>query len=79
MLSPGESMLEEPELVELIDEEPEDIPLPPANLGKKIVVQVVVVACLKVATGLAIRALVKSIRDFEVLYPENFDRVNWRV
>lgn len=71
-------MLEEPKLVTLIDEEPEDIPPPPSHLGRKIVLQVVTVACLKVATGLAIKALVKSIRDFEVLYPESFDRINWR-
>lgn len=73
-------MLEEPELVELInEEEPDDIPPPPSYLGKKIVVQIVVVACLKVATGLAIRALFKSVRDFEVLYPERLDRINWKV
>lgn len=71
-------MLEEPELVELIDEEPDDIPPPPLHLGRRIVIQAVTVACLKVATGLAIRALVKSIRDFEVLYPENLDRVKWK-
>lgn len=72
-------MLEEPELVELLDEEPEEqLPPPPAYLGKKIVVQLTVVLCLKVATGLAIRGLVKSIREFEVLYPENLDRIKWR-
>lgn len=70
--------MEEPDLVTLIPEE-EEPPPPPANiLGRKIAMQIVAVICLKVATGIAIKSLAKSIRDFDILYPEHFDKINWK-
>lgn len=73
--------MEDPELVTLIpeDEEEPDYPAPPApDLARRLAIQLVVVVCLKVATGFAIKALVKTVRDFDVLYPEHLDRVQWK-
>lgn len=72
-------MLEEPELVTLIPEEEEETsPPPPKQLGTKIVVNLVVIAGLKIALGFAVRNLAKNIRQFDILYPEHLDRINWR-
>ena len=72
-------MLEEPELVTLIPEEEEESPQPPPKqLGAKIVVNLVVIAGLKVALGFAVRSLAKNIRQFDILYPEHLDRVDWK-
>lgn len=71
--------MEEPELVTLLPEEEEPPPAPPANvLARRIAIQAVTIVCLKVATGIAIRALVKSIKDFDILYPEHLERINWK-
>jgi hypothetical protein len=70
--------MDDPELVTLIpEEEPEEKP-PVEELGRKLVIQIVAVVCLKVATGLAIRSLVKTIREIDVLYPESLNKVNWK-
>lgn len=72
-------MLEDPELVTLIPEEEEKPP--PPSVGKlhaKIVVNLVVIAGLKIATGFAVRRLVKSVRTIDLLYPEHLDRINWK-
>lgn len=71
-------MLEEPELVTLIPEEEEEAPPPPRQLGTKIIVNLVVIAGLKVALGFAVRNLAKNIKQFDILYPEHLDRINWR-
>lgn len=71
-------MLEEPELVTLIPEEEEETPPPPRQLGTKIIVNLVVIAGLKVALGFAVRNLAKNIKQFDILYPEHLDRINWR-
>ena len=72
-------MLEEPELVTLIPEEEEEPPPPSAGkLHAKIVVNLVVIAGLKIATGFAIRRLVKNVRSIDLLYPEHLDRINWK-
>jgi hypothetical protein len=71
--------MEDPELVTLIpEEEPDPPPPPPRNLGRKLVIQFVTVAILKVATGIAIKNLAKTIREFDILYPEHLDRINWK-
>ena len=71
--------MEEPKLVTLIPEEEEEPPPPPPEvMVRKIVIQITAVICLKVATGLAIRALARSIKDFDILYPEHLDRINWK-
>jgi hypothetical protein len=71
--------MEDPELITLIpEEEEEQLPPPPPELGRKLVIQLVTVVVLKVATGIAIKNLVKTIREFDVLYPEHLDRINWK-
>lgn len=71
--------MEEPELVTLIPEEEEEAPPPPpSDLGRKLVIQIVTVICLKVATGIAVRNMAKTIREFDVLYPEHLDRIRWK-
>jgi Holliday junction resolvasome RuvABC DNA-binding subunit len=71
-------MLEEPELITLIpEEEPEELPTVP-KLGKRLAVQIVTVICLKVATGIAIKNMAKTIREMDLLYPEHLDRIRWR-
>jgi hypothetical protein len=71
--------MDDPELVTLLDEdEPEPPPPPPPELGRKLIIQLVTVVILKVATGIAIRGLVKTVREFDVLYPEHLDKVNWK-
>lgn len=71
--------MEDPELITLIpEEEPEAPPLPPKDLGRKLVVQMVTVLVLKVATGLAIKGLIKTIREFDVLYPEHLTNIQWK-
>lgn len=71
-------LLEEPELITLIPEEEPEEPPPPPKLGAKIVVNLIVIAGLKVATGFAVRSLVKNIRQFDILYPEHLDRIRWK-
>lgn len=72
-------MLEEPELVTLIPEEEEEEPPPSVSkLHTKIVVNLVVIAGLKIATGFAVRSLVRNIRSIDLLYPEHLDRINWK-
>jgi hypothetical protein len=72
-------VLEEPELVELLPEEEEEPPpTPPTDLGRRLAIQIVTVVVLKVATGLAIKSLTKTIREFDVLYPEHFERIRWK-
>lgn len=70
--------MEDPELVTLIPEEEEDVPPPPADLSRKLVIQIVTVICLKVATGLAIKSLTKTIKDFDVMYPEHLAHIRWK-
>lgn len=71
--------MEKPKLVTLIpEEEPEEVPPQPPELGRKLAIQIVAVICLKVATGLAIRSLTKTIREFDVLYPEHLDKIKWK-
>jgi hypothetical protein len=73
------SVIEEPELVTLIPEEEEDEPPPSVTkLHTKIVVNLVLIAGLKIATGFAIRRLVKDVRKIDLLYPEHLDRINWK-
>lgn len=71
--------MEDPELVTLLPEdEPEAPPPPPPELGRKLVIQIVTVVVLKVATGIAIKNLSKTIREFDALYPEHLSRINWK-
>lgn len=71
--------MDDPELVTLLPEaEEKPPPPPPQDLGRKLVIQIVAVVVLKVATGIAIKSLAKTIREFDVLYPEHLDRVNWK-
>jgi hypothetical protein len=71
--------MEDPTLVTLVpEEEPEQPPPPAEDLGRKLVVQIVALVCLKVATGIVIRSLSRTIRDFDVLYPEHLNRIRWR-
>ena len=71
--------MEEPELVTLLpEEEPDPPPPPPQDLGRKLVVQLVTVIVLKVATGIAIKGLFKTVRDFDIYYPEHLDRIKWK-
>lgn len=72
-------MIEEPELVTLLPEEDEEEPPPSVTkLHTKIVINLLVIAGLKVATGFAVRRLVKNIRSVDLLYPEHLDRINWK-
>lgn len=72
-------MLEDPELVTLIpEEESEEEPPSPEHLGRKIAINILVIATLKVATGLAVKALAKNIRQFDILYPEHLSRIRWK-
>jgi hypothetical protein len=72
-------MLEDPELVTLLDEEDEeDRPPSVGKLHAKIVMNIFLIAGLKVATGFAVRRLVKNIRSIDLLYPEHLDRINWK-
>lgn len=72
-------MLEEPELVTLIPEEEEEEPPPSVSkLHTKIVVNLVVIAGLKIATGFAIRRLAKNVRSIDLLYPEHLNRIKWK-
>lgn len=71
--------MEEPELVTLIpEEEPEELPPPRSEMTKRLVINIVTVICLKVATGIAIKNLSKTIREFDVLYPEHLERIRWK-
>jgi hypothetical protein len=71
--------MEDPELVTLISEdEPEPPPPSPPELGRKLVIQLITVVILKVATGIAIKNLAKTIRDFDVIYPEHLDKIKWK-
>ena len=71
--------MEDPELVTLLPEEEEEPPPPtPDVLGKRLVVQIITVICLKVATGIAIRNLSKTVRDFDIHYPEHLSRIRWK-
>jgi hypothetical protein len=71
--------VEDPELVTLLPEEEEEPPPPPPqDLGRKLVIQIVAVVVLKVATGIAIKSLAKTIREFDVLYPEHLSHINWK-
>ena len=69
--------MEDPKLVTLIPEEETEEPPPPSRMTKQLIGQIVVVVCLKVATGLAIRNLTRTIREMDVLYPESLSKVNW--
>jgi len=72
--------VQDPELVTLLPEEEEETPKPPpSDLGRRLVIQTVTLICLKVATGIVIRNMAKTIREFDILYPEHFERVNWKV
>jgi len=71
--------MDEPELVTLLPEEEEEPPKPPpSDLGRRLLIQAVTVICLKVATGIAIRNLSKTIKEFDILYPEHFERIRWK-
>ena len=76
--------MEDPELITLISDEeiekqPQLDPSPTAaELSKRLLGQIVLIACLKVATGFAVRGLAKTIRDFDVLYPEHLSRIQWK-
>jgi hypothetical protein len=70
--------MEEPELVTLIPEEDSEGASQSPEIGRKLLTQIVVVVVLKVATGIAIRKLADTIREFDVLYPEHLNRVRWR-
>jgi hypothetical protein len=71
--------MEDPELITLLPEEEEDPPPPPpSDLGRKLAIQIVTVLLLKVATGIAIKSLTKTIREFDVLYPEHFENIRWK-
>lgn len=72
--------MQDPELVTLLPEEEEETPNPPpSDLGRRLVIQTVTLICLKVATGIVIRSMVKTMKEFDILYPEHFERVNWKV
>jgi hypothetical protein len=72
-------IVEDPELVTLVpEEEPEELPPSSHELGRRLAVQVVAVIFLKVATGIAIKNLTRTIRQIDVLYPETLDRINWK-
>lgn len=70
--------MEDPELVELIPEEEEPSVSPPADLGRKLIIQLVTVICLKVATGIAVKSLAKTIKEFDILYPEHLEKIRWK-
>lgn len=79
MLSLGGYFVEPPKLVTLIPEEDEEeTPPPPRELGRKLILQIITIVCLKVATGIAIRNLSKTIREIDVLYPEHLNRIRWK-
>lgn len=70
-----------PKLVTLLPEEEEDAPQPPKTptyIGAKLVMQIASVVVLKVATGIAIRNLTRTIREMDILYPEHLSKVNWK-
>lgn len=70
--------MEDPELVTLIpDEEKEEEKPPPSHLIRKMAMQFTLVLCLKVATGFAVRSLSKTIKEFDILYPESLSRIDW--
>lgn len=70
--------MEEPELVTLIpEEEPEETP-PASKLGKRLVIQIVVVVCLKVATGIVLKNMTKTVQEMDLLYPESVSRIRWK-
>lgn len=72
-------MMKPPRLVTLLPEEEDEPPKKTrAVTGRKLMVQIASVIVLKVATGIAIRNLMNTVREIDILYPEHLDKIKWK-